>query len=210
MKYLTLRKVMSMEVWAQWKVFWSYHASTLVLVVDTIIGIQRICREIARWVGQYFFVFLIPRWPIIFVFIGCIHWSVVGQIFLCVPHHMAITCVFIGWAIYFCVQNTWKYSPLLVQNLGLEDWHCWRCKFYELPFCFYFQIPVKRQGGSTQEVLSFNFLQELFSLLTNFAHNMVGCLTRPAFFFRDNFEEILQQCLHTLRQHHYQLLHILV
>ena len=149
MKYLTLRKVMSMEVWAQWKVFWSYHASTLVLVVDTIIGIQRICWEIARWVGRSFFVFLIPGWAIIFVFIGCIHWSVVGQIFLCVPHHMAITCVFIGWAIYFCVQNTWKYSPLLVQNLGLEDWHCWRCKFYELPFCFYFQIPVKRQGGST-------------------------------------------------------------
>ena len=118
MKYLTLRKVMSMEVWAQWKVFWSYHASTLVLVVDTIIGIQRICREIARWVGQSFFVFLIPGWAIIFVFIGCIHWSVVGQIFLCVPHHMAITFVFIGWGIYFWCS---KYMKIFT-TISAKPW----------------------------------------------------------------------------------------
>ena len=107
MKYLTLRKVMSMEVWAQWKVFWSYHASTLVLVVDTIIGIQRICREIARWVGQSF----LSSSSVVFVFfcvflichpwLGdhfCVHWlyslvSCWANIFVCSSSYGNNFCV---------------------------------------------------------------------------------------------------------------------
>ena len=114
----------------------------------------------------------------------CVHWlyllvSCWANIFVCSSSYGNNLCVHWLSNLFLCSKYM-KIFTIKVQNLGLEGWHC--CKFYELPFCFYFQIPVKRQGGSTQEVLSFNFLQELFSLLTNFAHNMVGCLTRPAFF----------------------------